>query len=297
MEKDSKELSAEIAQLTNENMSLKLQLQKARDVIEAIKVGNIDALVIAHKKNLKIYTEATADKVYRILIEKMHEGAVALHEDGSILYCNSWFAKMVDLPLEKVIGVKFRTFIADSSRMPYFNFIKKGWQGYSQSEVLLKPATGNSIPVLMSVNKLLLENKSILSIILTDISTQKESRAEKKSELIVKIINVIAEMNFYSDEKPKLNYSVYISKRLKHNYTYLANIFSAAKGLTIQQFIIIKRIEKAKELLLYGQFNLTEISYKLHYSSVAHLSGQFKKITGFSPSSYLKLKQKEYGES
>ena len=113
-----------------------------------------------------------------------------------------------------------------------------------------------------------------------------------KTLLIEKIIDVINDMNFYSDEKPKMNYSAYISKRLDHNYTYLADIFSAAKGFTIQQFIIISKIEKAKVLLLYGQLNLTEISYKLHYSSVAHLSGQFKKITGFSPSAYLKLKQK-----
>ena len=100
-------------------------------------------------------------------------------------------------------------------------------------------------------------------------------------------------MNHYSEEMPGTNYSDYISKKLNHSYTYLANIFSKVKGLTIQQFIIIHKIEKVKELLLYGELNLTQIAYKLHYSSVGHLSGQFKKITGMTPSFYKKMKAKE----
>ncbi|MGZ3882651.1 MAG: helix-turn-helix domain-containing protein [Bacteroidia bacterium] len=117
----------------------------------------------------------------------------------------------------------------------------------------------------------------------------------KKSILIEKIKNVITEMIHYSDELPKVNYSDHISKQLNYDYTYLANIFSEVKGITIQQFIIIHKIERVKELLLYDELNLTEISYKLHYSSVAHLSNQFKKITGLSPSFYKKLKQKRNG--
>jgi AraC-like DNA-binding protein len=115
---------------------------------------------------------------------------------------------------------------------------------------------------------------------------------DKKSILIEKIKNVIIEMIHYSDELPKMNYSEYISKKLNHDYTYLSNIFSEVKGITIQQFIIIHKIEKAKELLLYDELNITEISYKLHYSSVAHLSGQFKRITGLSPSFFKQMRQK-----
>ena len=115
---------------------------------------------------------------------------------------------------------------------------------------------------------------------------------DKKSILIEKIKNVIIEMIHYADELPKLNYSDYISEKLNYDYTYLANIFSEVKGITIQHFIIIHKIEKVKELLLYDELNLTEISYKLHYSSVAHLSNQFKKITGLSPSFYKQMKQK-----
>lgn len=115
---------------------------------------------------------------------------------------------------------------------------------------------------------------------------------DKKTILIERIKNVIIEMIHYTEEIPKVCYSEYISEKLKYDYTYLSNVFSEVKGITIQQFIINHKIERAKELLLYNEMNLTEISYKLHYSSVAHLSNQFKKITGLSPSYYRKLKQK-----
>ncbi len=117
----------------------------------------------------------------------------------------------------------------------------------------------------------------------------------KKSILIEKIKNVITTMIHYNDELPKVNYSDYISQKLNYDYTYLSNIFSEVKGVTIQQFIIIHKIERVKELLLYNELNLTEISYKLHYSSVSHLSKQFKKITGLSPSYYKQLKEKRKG--
>ena len=112
---------------------------------------------------------------------------------------------------------------------------------------------------------------------------------DKKSILIDKIKNVIIEMIHYSDEIPKVNYSNFISKKLNYDYTYLSNIFSEVKGITIQHFIINHKIEKAKELILYDELNLTEIAYRLHYSSVAHLSNQFKKVTGQTPSFYKKI--------
>jgi len=115
---------------------------------------------------------------------------------------------------------------------------------------------------------------------------------DKKSILIEQIKNTILEMIQYADGRPKMNYSEYISEKLNYDYTYLANIFSEVKGITIQQYIILNKIERAKELLLYDELNLTEISYKLDYSSVAHLSGQFKKVTGLSPSIYKLLKRK-----
>ncbi len=115
---------------------------------------------------------------------------------------------------------------------------------------------------------------------------------DKRAILIERIKNVITEMIHYADELPVTNYSDYISQKLQYDYTYLSNIFSEVKGITIQQFIIIHKIERVKELILYDELNLTEISYKLNYSSVAHLSNQFKKITGFSPSHFKQLKDK-----
>jgi AraC-like DNA-binding protein len=115
---------------------------------------------------------------------------------------------------------------------------------------------------------------------------------DKKSILIEKIKSLITELIHYTDELPKVTYSDYISEKLGYDYTYLANIFSEVKGITIQQFIILHKIERVKELLIYDELNLTEISYKLHYSSVAHLSNQFKKITGLTPTFYKQLKNK-----
>lgn len=115
---------------------------------------------------------------------------------------------------------------------------------------------------------------------------------DKRAVLIERVKTVIMEMIHHSDELPKMNYSDFISKKLDYDYTYLSNLFSEVKGITIQQFIIIHKIERVKELLLYAEHNLTEISYKLHYSSVAHLSNQFKKITGLSPSHFKQLKNK-----
>lgn len=118
---------------------------------------------------------------------------------------------------------------------------------------------------------------------------------DKKKILIDKIKNVIIEMIHYSDEVPKVNYSDYISEKMGYDYTYLSNLFSEVKGITIQHFIISHKIERAKELILYDELNLTEISYVLHYSSVAHLSNQFKKVTGHSPSFYKKLGKRRKG--
>lgn len=118
---------------------------------------------------------------------------------------------------------------------------------------------------------------------------------DKRSILIERIKNVITEMIHFSEDMPKVNYSDYISEKLGYDYTYLSNVFSEVKGMTIQQFIIVNKIERVKELILYDELNLTEISYKLHYSSVAHLSNQFKKVTGLSPSFFKQLKQKRSG--
>ncbi|HLF63142.1 MAG TPA: AraC family transcriptional regulator [Saprospiraceae bacterium] len=116
---------------------------------------------------------------------------------------------------------------------------------------------------------------------------------DHRAVLIEKIRNIIVEMVHYSDEVPKTKNSDYISEKLKYDYTYLANLFSEATGITIEHYIIAHKIERVKELLLYDELNLTEISYKLNYSSVAHLSSQFKKVTGLTPTFFKRLKRKK----
>jgi AraC-like DNA-binding protein len=115
---------------------------------------------------------------------------------------------------------------------------------------------------------------------------------DKKAVLVEKIKNVIIEMVHYADEQPDIKNSVYISQKLNHDYTYLANLFSETSGTTIEHFIIMHKIEKVKELLIYHELNLTEIAYRLNYSSVAHLSNQFKKITGLTPTYFREIGQK-----
>ena len=119
-----------------------------------------------------------------------------------------------------------------------------------------------------------------------------ELMEDKKAILIERIKLVIVEMVHYSDEIPRVKNSEYLSDKLQHDYTYLANLFSEVTGTTIEQYIIAHKIERVKELLLYDELNLTEISYILNYSSVAHLSNQFKKITGLTPTFFKKLREK-----
>ena len=116
---------------------------------------------------------------------------------------------------------------------------------------------------------------------------------DHKSILIEKIKNVIIEMVHYTDDPIKVNFSEYLSNKLNYDYTYLSNLFTEVQGTTIEKFIIFHKIERVKELIVYDELNLSEIAYKLHYSSVAHLSNQFKKITGLTPSHFKKLKEKK----
>lgn len=115
---------------------------------------------------------------------------------------------------------------------------------------------------------------------------------DKKSILVEKIKTIIIEMVHFSDDQIKSNLSDYLSGKLNYNYTYLANLFAEVKGITIEQFFLAHKIEKVKELLVYDDFNLTEIAWKLHYSSVAHLSNQFKKMTGITPTAFKNLKNR-----
>lgn len=115
---------------------------------------------------------------------------------------------------------------------------------------------------------------------------------DKKSILVEKIKIIITKMIHYNEELPKVKYSEYISNKMGYDYTYLANVFSEVEGITIEHYIIAHKIEKVKELLIYDELNLSEISYNMNYSSVSHLSTQFKKVTGLTPTYFKNLKDK-----
>ena len=134
------------------------------------------------------------------------------------------------------------------------------------------------------------EQREQLKIVLLDSGL--ELIDDKRAVLIEKIKNVIIEMVHHTDEMIKTNFSDFLSKKLNHDYTYMANLFSEVQGTTIEQFIISHKIERIKELMIYGELNITEIAWKMNYSSVAHLSNQFKKVTGLSPSHFKQLKDK-----
>jgi len=133
------------------------------------------------------------------------------------------------------------------------------------------------------------EQRELLKVKLTNIGL--ELMDDHRAILIERIKNLIIETIHHSKESVKVNFSHYLSEKLNHDYAFLASLFSEVQESTIEQFIISHKVEKIKELLIYGELNVTEISDKLNYSSVAHLSSQFKKVVGISPSQFLKSKK------
>jgi len=218
MAKNTKELLDEIDALSKKNAVLMQQLGDAMESLDAIKSENIDALVISDDKALKVYTEKSSDKPYRILIEKMHEGAVTLTDDGTILYCNSYFANMVNRPLQKVIGTSFTNFIEDASKQEVEALLKKGRAHALKEEIFIMTGDGKKIPVLMTLNALSLEAGSVLSIILTDLTVQKEDQEKLKlrtEQLEVqneKFESMNNELTFQIEEKEKRGAELSIAK-------------------------------------------------------------------------------------
>ena len=116
---------------------------------------------------------------------------------------------------------------------------------------------------------------------------------EKKQGILVeKIRQVIIDYVYNTEDKPTIKFSAILSSELNHSYTYLANFFSEIEATTIEQYMIGLKIERIKELIIYGELNMTEIAWKMNYSSVAHLSNQFKKVTGLTPSHFKQMKDK-----
>jgi len=192
-----KTLNGNQTQLIKEIEELRLQLQEANETIHAIRTGQIDALMVTTETGPQLYTLKSADQSYRVFIEKMKEGAVTLNEDEIILYSNSQFASMVDLPLSEVIGHPFGKFIPEGCKADFKKLMKSGWNSDSRGEILLKNNKDRIIPVLLSFTSLELEEGISLSVILTDLSAQKETQNQlkTKNEQLEEVRRNIAKMN------------------------------------------------------------------------------------------------------
>lgn len=163
-------------QLLAENERLRWQLEEATETIHAIRTGQVDALVVAGENGHELFTLKTADEAYRVFIETMNEGALTLNEDGLILYCNSTFATMVGEPISNVIGLSFDAFVAPDSLDVYRQLFKQGWWETRKAELTLRGADG-PVPCQLSVNALEMDEGTSLSVILTDLTYQKETES------------------------------------------------------------------------------------------------------------------------
>ncbi len=161
---------------------LSQKLTEANDTIEAIRSGKVDALVVKGEKGSQIVTLKPSDQTYRVFLEKMIEGAVTLNKKGIILYCNSRFAHMLKLPLEKIIGSAFKNFVSPDSTQTLDQLIKKGWKEECKGETWLITNDKELIPVLVSLTTLDLDEGTALSLVLTDLTTQKNTEKELREK-------------------------------------------------------------------------------------------------------------------
>ena len=213
-----------------ENVTLRQQLNEVKESIETIKTENIDALVIAHEKDITVYTEETADKPYRILIENMHEGAVTVNQDGSILYCNSSFANLVNLPLQRITGSMFEKYIDDSLKEPFKVLLKQDGVKTLKEEGYIYADGGKGIPVLMTVNALTLDTVFVLNIILTNLSSQYEHQ-EKLQLRTRQLEEINKELAFQIEENGKRAAELVIANKEK---ALAAELVIANKELAFQ---------------------------------------------------------------
>lgn len=184
-----------IQELEAEVQELRYLLQEARETIDAIRTGQVDALVVEDAYGHQLYTLTTADHAYRVFIEKMTEGAVTLNREGIILYCNSQFASMVGKSLTRVPGMRFDDFIASRCVEAFRDLFRRSWNKECKEEVLIKSGTGD-IPVQLSLTALELNEGVTMSIILTDLSTQKNTqRLLKDSNQKLADMNYALEMS------------------------------------------------------------------------------------------------------
>jgi len=169
-------------ELLNKNNELQWRLDEANEMLEAIRTGQVDTLVVKNGETHNLYTLKTADHTYRVFIEKMSEGAVTIDESGFILYCNSSFNALVQAPAEKVTGVPFENFIAEESKPAYRKLIKRAWTKDTKEELFIKGYNGKGTCCLCSFAAIDMDWGHSLSVIVTDLTTQKATQTHLISQ-------------------------------------------------------------------------------------------------------------------
>jgi two-component system, OmpR family, phosphate regulon sensor histidine kinase PhoR len=210
-------------ELLSENSELKIQLEEANDSIDAIRNGQVDALIVKRSDGPQVYTLKTADQTYRVFIQKMNEGAVTINREGLILYSNSKFACMVNMPLEKTIGMIFNHFIAPTSAELYDKLISNAWEEDCKEEIELLDADNQLIPCLLSCNTLELDEGVALSLILTDLSLLKETENQlriKNLQLAAAHLETEKLNNELEDTVKERTNELFLSRE---HFKYLAN--------------------------------------------------------------------------
>lgn len=234
-----------LEELQAELNETRFRLEEATDTIEAIRLGEVDALVVKNEEGHQLYTLKSVDRSYRIFIEQMNEGAMTLDPGGSILYCNSRFAELIGYPLEKVFGQLLQRFVSGGSREVCKALIAEAWTSNIQGELNLVTATGTEVPVLLSLKTLNLDGELSLSIIITDLSRHKESQKQlleknaqlEQAQLIAQDLNANLEYTVKArthELEKTVREKIAIAEELRRNQEQLSRILETmAEGVSI----------------------------------------------------------------
>lgn len=252
--------------LQKEIAELRAQLEESHEIINAIRTGEVDAFIVKEDDKLELYTLRSADKTYRLFIEHMSEGVVTLNQDNVVLYCNSSFADFIHTGMENVIGTSFENLLPAHVHGHVHDLIKKAWkQNESRGEIDL-PGNPKSKPVLLSMNTMQIDNESALSIIITDLSLQKETQQQKKAmEQKDEFISIAS----HELKTPVTSVKGYV-QILKHNFMKQQNAEAVAmleKADTqlnklsnlINELLDVKKIENGQLQYHRDEFDLDEL--------------------------------------
>jgi len=267
------------------------RLEEANDTLDAIRAGEVDALVVKENDNHQLYTLKSSDQTYRIFIEQMTEGVVTLNFENNILYCNTRFADLVQQPLEKVIGQPFCKFILNDHWHHCDELMQKAWISQARGELNVIGSTGQEIPMLISCKRLDLEESMSMSIILTDLSNQKQVQETliknnaqlEEAERIARYLNAnleaLVQERTHELEKT-IEEKIRIGEELHHNQERLTQILETmAEGVVIMNADadIIYANPMAQKILELELDPLTGKIYRTAAQSVAIDGSPLKK--------------------